>query len=131
MKLYIEERKAAVPGGKAMVLVDEQGDALPCQAATTLTQEARCIGTMTVTFNVDGSQVQIGGRPEHWMRSALDMADKAKAAIAAQCCITKAKLDADLGTWLLRNGERPYRFEQDVVEITSLEDEYGSYRRPW
>lgn len=106
MKLYIEERKAAVPGGKAMMLVDEHGDALPCQTATTLTQEAGDIGTITVTFCVDGRKVQIGGRPEHWMRSALDMADKTRAAIAAQCCVARAKIDADLGTWILRNGER-------------------------
>ncbi len=60
VKIFIAERPAGVPGGKAFLLVDEHGHLLPCQNAVTLKQESREVTTVTVTFSVNGEDVLIG-----------------------------------------------------------------------
>jgi len=61
VKLYITERPAPrIAGGKAILLVDEQGIMIPCQQAVTITQETDEMTTCTVTFIVNGKDVLIG-----------------------------------------------------------------------
>ena len=48
---------ASVGGGKAIVLHDEQGNALPGQLGSTVTCHVGECSTVTVTFEVDGENV--------------------------------------------------------------------------
>lgn len=63
MKLYVAERSAGVPGGKAYMLVDAEGKTLPCQTAVSIKQQHDELTQVTVTFSVNGADVNIGEPP--------------------------------------------------------------------
>lgn len=53
----------ALPGGVALVLCNEEGVMLPCQAGAVLHQEQGETTTFTVTFEVNGRDVVLDGGP--------------------------------------------------------------------
>tara|TARA_Y100000815_G_scaffold148998_1_gene134737 strand:+ start:46 stop:351 length:306 start_codon:yes stop_codon:yes gene_type:complete len=73
-KLYLAERPAyGIPGGKALLIVDQDGDVVPGQISCDLHQSARELSTVTVTLSVTERSVAIGEPPcmgPVWMRRA-------------------------------------------------------------
>ena len=57
MLIKIEEA-ASVPGGRAIMLCDDEGMPLPRQIRTTVDTGAGDLGEITVTFSIDGEQVR-------------------------------------------------------------------------
>lgn len=61
MKLFARVSDAfGVPGGRAVMLFDEEGECLPNQAEVTVTQaSASGLTSITVKFLIDGDSVQL------------------------------------------------------------------------
>ena len=95
-KLYLAERPAyGIPGGKALILVDQNGDALPAQVCCDLHQAADEIPTVTVTMNVYGRGVTLGEPPcmgPVWMQRANAIAAMAVAEIVIMAEQAKARV---------------------------------------
>lgn len=58
MKLVV--KISDTPGGRALLLHDEQGEPLPCQAGIVLRHDVEDIARLTVTFIIDGDEVSLG-----------------------------------------------------------------------
>jgi hypothetical protein len=52
-----------VHGGKALALCTEQGDVVGQQVATSVSSEAGEMGTITVTFQIDGETISFEETP--------------------------------------------------------------------
>lgn len=57
MLIKIEEA-ASVPGGRAIMLCDDDGNPLPMQLRTVVEAGVDELGTITVTFQIDGEKVR-------------------------------------------------------------------------
>lgn len=52
------EDAASVPGGRAILLCDDEGNTLPSQIRTVVEAGVDELGTITVTFQIDGERVR-------------------------------------------------------------------------
>lgn len=57
MLIKIEDAPS-VPGGRAIMLCDDQGQPLPMQSRVVLCNGVDEMGEITVTFRIDGEQVR-------------------------------------------------------------------------
>jgi len=74
-KLYLTERPArGVPGGKALMLVDQDGDVIPAQVSCDLHQAAGEISSVTVAMNIHEAGVTLGDPVAIFMTRANRMA---------------------------------------------------------
>lgn len=77
-KLYLAERQAlGASGGKALLLVDQDGDVIPCQVSCDLHQAAGEVSTVTVKMTVTTFGVTIGDPVANFMTRANRMAKAA------------------------------------------------------
>lgn len=108
-KLYLAERPAyRIPGGKAMMLVDQHGDVIPNQVSCLLDQSADSIPTVTVKLAITGRGVTLGEPPcmgPVWMQRANAIAAAAIAEIIIMAEQAKSAIRPE-ATWLLSHGER-------------------------
>ena len=60
MYRILMKEAAAIPGGRAMMLCDADGEPVPMQTSTELRQAVGEASTITITLHIDGEQVVLG-----------------------------------------------------------------------